>query len=61
MVVARPTGIRLISIGVGGWTKNIGVVNAIGVLGPTGQWIAAAVGKDLALLSSETGDPRWPN
>ena len=61
VVVARPTGIRLISIGVGGWTKNIGVVNAIGVLGPTGQWIAAAVGKDLALLSSETGDPRWPN
>ena len=61
VVVARPTGVRLISIGVGGWTKNIGAVNAIAALGPTGQWIAAAVGKDLALLSSDTGDPRWPN
>jgi WD40 repeat protein len=62
VAVGSPTGVRLFSIlGVAGWTKNIGGLNAIAVTGPAGEWSATAAGRNVDLLSSATGDPRWPS
>jgi WD40 repeat protein len=61
IAVGGTSGVRLYSIvGSRTWTvDDIGPINAIAAVGPGGEWIATAAGRNVQLFSSATGAPRW--
>ena len=61
LAVGGSNGIRVFSTaGAQVWKADtIGPVNALAVVGPSGEWLATAAGKTLRLLGSGDGHSRW--
>jgi WD40 repeat protein len=62
IIVGGSTGARLFSIaGDHKWSADdVGQVNALAAVGPSGDWVAVAAGKTLRLLASADKQLRWP-